>query len=91
MKPKSSTDHNGMLIENEHIKTRVRLIGPDGLPLASPTDLPMPTEISSGIVPMPESNTWSPLYRVELVNGATSNAMRKDIVVFCLALVFYLL
>ncbi|KAJ1864172.1 palmitoyltransferase for Vac8p [Coemansia sp. RSA 989] len=30
--PAKSTDENGLLVENEHLRTRVRLIGPDGLP-----------------------------------------------------------
>ncbi|KAJ2799254.1 hypothetical protein H4R20_004513, partial [Coemansia guatemalensis] len=71
MKPASSTDHNGLLVENEHLKTRVRLIGPDGLPLVtSYADPPTPTATSSSSFPTPDTTAWSPKYRVELVNGA---------------------
>ncbi|KAJ2156818.1 hypothetical protein GGF46_004939 [Coemansia sp. RSA 552] len=66
----SSTDDKGMLIENHHIHTRVRMIGPDGLPLkATPTPAPAPLP-----APVPTRTTAHkrrPQYRVELVNKAS--------------------
>ncbi|KAJ2232937.1 hypothetical protein GGI13_008831, partial [Coemansia sp. RSA 455] len=47
-----TVDGSGMLVANEHLRTRIRLIGPDGLPLkatgaAVATVLSIPTQPNS--------------------------------------------
>ncbi|KAJ2763035.1 hypothetical protein IWQ56_004922, partial [Coemansia nantahalensis] len=38
MGPESSVGEDGLLLDNEHLRTRIRLIGPDGLPLSDDDD-----------------------------------------------------
>ncbi|KAJ2673926.1 palmitoyltransferase for Vac8p [Coemansia sp. RSA 1085] len=63
--PAKSTDENGLLVENEHLRTRVRLIGPDGLPLVS-TETAEHAGATAPISTSSFSETWSAQYRVEL-------------------------
>ncbi|KAJ2692574.1 hypothetical protein GGH99_001642 [Coemansia sp. RSA 1285] len=70
----TSTDEGGLLPDSPHIRTRIRLIGPDGLPVVSTVDYPVnqPSEVSNAISAAAEtaSDTWTPMYRVSIVNRA---------------------
>ncbi|KAJ2513282.1 hypothetical protein H4217_006422 [Coemansia sp. RSA 1939] len=66
----TSTDEGGLLPDSPHIRTRIRLIGPDGLPVVSTVDYPanQPSEVSNAISAAAEtaSDTWTPMYRVSI-------------------------
>ncbi|KAJ1767380.1 Palmitoyltransferase zdhhc2 [Coemansia sp. RSA 1843] len=71
----SSTDTHGLLPDSPHIRTRIRLIGPDGLPIISTVeyDETQASEMSDAVSTAAESasDTWMPVYRVSIVNEAT--------------------
>ncbi|KAJ1817760.1 palmitoyltransferase for Vac8p [Coemansia sp. RSA 2675] len=71
-----TVDDNGMLVANEHLRTRIRLMGPDGLPLrtteAAATDaLSIQAQPSSNYTMGDgDESSWDSVYRVRLVNSA---------------------
>ncbi|KAJ2488542.1 hypothetical protein IWW37_004735 [Coemansia sp. RSA 2050] len=76
-----TVDDNGMLVANEHLRTRIRLMGPDGLPLRA-TEATVSDALS--IQSQPSSNdtmgngeepSWDSVYRVRLVNSAEQVAL----------------
>ncbi|KAJ2302061.1 hypothetical protein IWW55_003594 [Coemansia sp. RSA 2706] len=69
-----------MLIGNEHLQTRVRLIGPDGLPLVSTEAAAAAAESSTAMTSSTTSELWSAQYRIELVNRAASHTRRSILV-----------
>ncbi|KAJ2679521.1 hypothetical protein GGI25_001444 [Coemansia spiralis] len=68
----SITDSRGLLPDTPHVRTRIRLIGPDGLPIistvedAAETATPTNSEDSANTT----SSTWTPVYRVHIISGA---------------------
>ncbi|KAJ2236577.1 hypothetical protein GGF40_004280 [Coemansia sp. RSA 1286] len=68
----SETAEDGLLAVNEHIRTRIRLIGPDGLPLETSSVSAIPTSVAHGQKSPVETETWQPKYRVMTINNGMS-------------------
>ncbi|KAJ2461301.1 hypothetical protein GGF42_000287, partial [Coemansia sp. RSA 2424] len=93
-----SIDDKGLLVANEHLRTRVRLMGPDGLPLLAtsvakaPADIPrISPQSSRGAAAVDDDNTsWESRYRIVLVNSAGRDQSRATLWIAVAAILYVL-
>ncbi|KAJ2690099.1 hypothetical protein H4R19_006449, partial [Coemansia spiralis] len=94
--PESSVGKDGLLVDNEHVRTRIRLIGPDGLPLqstaaaSSSSTRSRPADGSdSDDSDDDEDSSYSSRgrYRVVLVSGGEAAPQRGQVVAAAVAAV----
>ncbi|KAJ2859177.1 hypothetical protein GGH94_006248 [Coemansia aciculifera] len=83
-----TVDGSGMLVANEHLRTRIRLMGPDGLPLkatgaAVAPVLSIPSQSSRDVTTedVSDDSSWDSVYRVKLVNSAAQRSFLPTLVV----------
>ncbi|KAJ2544651.1 hypothetical protein EV175_005880 [Coemansia sp. RSA 1933] len=85
----TSTDAGGLLPDSPHLRTRIRLIGPDGLPVISTVydDDDQAAEVGGAVGSATESattsDTWTPAYRVRILNDAAGHAEQLGWVLWC--------
>ncbi|KAJ2744770.1 hypothetical protein GGI20_002698 [Coemansia sp. BCRC 34301] len=97
-----TVDSDGLLVANEHLRTRVRLMGPDGLPLlatdAAAAAVPsIPGFLSAGVrggsswesryQGMLEESSWESRYRVVLINSASRHRLFAALWIMIVAIV----
>ncbi|KAJ1896673.1 hypothetical protein LPJ81_004692 [Coemansia sp. IMI 209127] len=66
----TSTEAGGLLPDSPHLRTRIRLIGPNGLPVVNDEDqAPEPSNTVRSTAE-PTSDTWTPVYQVRIISKA---------------------
>ncbi|KAJ2551540.1 hypothetical protein GGH95_005908 [Coemansia sp. RSA 1836] len=93
-----SIDDKGLLVANEHLRTRVRLMGPDGLPLLAtsvakaPADIPRISPQSSrrAAAADDDNTSWESRYRIVLVNSAGRDQSRATLWITVAAILYVL-
>ncbi|KAJ2859616.1 hypothetical protein GGI22_002938 [Coemansia erecta] len=89
----TSTVAGGLLPDSPHLRTRIRLIGPDGLPVINTADYDedQAPELSTAArsTAEPTSDTWTPVYRVRIISKA-ARTERLSWLLWCIVAAIYL-